>query len=114
MLDAIRLNLELNRVSMAEFVAEARKHAANDWRNPPGFLRDLSKRFRAKTVAANGPVTAAEAAARDYQCSHCFSKRPGEGLLPAGNGKFRPCACAIPEYIERMRARGILVAEYPE
>jgi hypothetical protein len=45
--DSIRVTLEVNQVSMEDFVTEVRKHVANDWRNPAGFLRDLSKRFRA-------------------------------------------------------------------
>ena len=105
-LDAIRVNLELNRVSTHDFIAEVRKHTANEWRNPAGFLRDLSKRFRAKTRAAADPVTAAEDQARKYQCPICHSKTPGEGAVLI-DGKSVPCSCASPEYIARQRERSV-------
>jgi len=111
LLDAIRLNLEMKGVSPSDFVAEVRKHAVNEWRNPAGFLRDLSKRFRAKTRAAAGPVTAAEAVARDYRCHKCFSKTPGEGAIRTVDGQWEPCACASPEWIARQRERGIFAPE---
>jgi hypothetical protein len=112
-LDAIRVNLEITNVAMSDFVAEVRKHAPNDWRNPAGFLRDLSKRFRAKTRPAADPVTAAEAAARAYQCSICRSRTPGEGAL-LQEGVSVPCECASQEYIARMRARGIFPQVPPQ
>jgi hypothetical protein len=110
LLDAIRLNLEMKGVSPSDFVAEVRKHAANEWRNPAGFLRDLSKRFRAKTRAATGPVTAAEDDARKYQCPICHSRTPGVGAVLI-DGKSVPCSCASPEYITRQRERGVFAAE---
>jgi hypothetical protein len=106
-LDAIRLNLELNQVSMSDFVAEVRKHARNLWRNPAGFLRDLSKRFRAKTRPASAPVTAAEAEKAEYRCPSCGSSVRGEGAIFGANGKITPCSCASAEYIARKRERGI-------
>lgn len=111
LLDAIRVNLELTRVTPSEFVEEVRKHAGNKWKNPPGFLRDLSKRFRAKTRAAALPVTAAEAEVRDYQCPKCFSKRPGEGAVSSADGHWEPCTCAGLEWIARQRERGIFGPE---
>ena len=61
-LSAIRENLELTAVDMGEFVAAVKKsHIQNKWRNPAGFLRDFSNRFRSKTRVAARPVTAAEA-----------------------------------------------------
>jgi len=75
----LRVNLELSGVNLDDFVVEVRKHTENRWKNPPGFLRDLSKRFHAKTRAAAKPVTMAEASLRDYQCPRCFSKKPGIG-----------------------------------
>jgi hypothetical protein len=111
LLRAIRTNLELAGVPIADFVAAVRKQAPNKWRNPPGFLRDLSKRFHAKTRVAAQPVTAAEAAARDYQCPKCFSRRQGEGAVPGCDGLPVPCTCASPEWIARQRARGLFVAE---
>jgi hypothetical protein len=106
-IDAIRLNLELTGVGMSEFVAETKKHAKNEWRNPPGFLRDLSRRFRAKTCVAGGPVTAAEAAERNYLCTLCASRVRGEGAVLGEDGRPAPCACASPEWIDRQRRRGV-------
>ncbi len=103
LLRAIRVNLELSGVSLGDFVVEVRKHSENRWKNPPGFFRDLSKRFHTKTRAATRPVTAVEAALRDYQCPKCFSKKPGEGLRLVGD-KAIPCECASPEHIEYLRA----------
>lgn len=111
LLRAIRTNLELAGVPLGDFVAEVRKQAPNKWRNPGGFLRDLSKRFGAKTRVAGQPVTAAEAAARDYQCPKCFSRKPGEGAVLDGDCKPVPCTCASPEWIARQRARGIFEPE---
>jgi hypothetical protein len=67
-LDAIRVNLELGGIAMRDFVAEVKRHTKNEWRNPPGFLRDLSKQFRLKTRTVGSPVTAAEAAEKNYRC----------------------------------------------
>jgi hypothetical protein len=105
-LDAIRVNLEVAGVPVGDFVALVRKQAHNQWRNPPGFLRDLSKRFRTKTRAAAGPVTAAEDKARKYQCPICHSRTPGEGAVLI-DGKSVPCSCASPEYIARQRERSV-------
>ena len=110
LLHAIRANLELSGVSLGDFVVEVRKHTQNAWRNPPGFLRDLSKRFRAKTRLASAPLTVAEVIAKNYQCSVCHSKTPGEGAVLI-DGKSVPCECASPEWIERQRARGIFDPE---
>jgi hypothetical protein len=105
-LDAIRLNLELNGVSMGDFVGEVKNHVENWWRNPAGFLRDLSKRFRAKTRSAGAPVTAAEAEEENYRCPICSSRVRGEGSRFI-DGKFVPCSCASLEYIARQRERGV-------
>jgi hypothetical protein len=113
-LSAIRSNLELRGVSLDDFVLEVRKHAKNDWRNPAGFLRDLSKRFRAKTRSACAPVTAAEAEEKNYRCPHCSSRVRGEGVILDGNGKLAPCSCASPEYIARERERGVFAEENPQ
>jgi hypothetical protein len=110
LLRAIRVNLELSGVSLGVFVVEARKHTQNAWRNPPGFLRDLSKRFRTKTCRASAPLTVAEVIAKNYQCPECHSKTPGEGAVLV-DGKSVPCTCASPEWIERQRARGIFNPE---
>jgi hypothetical protein len=113
LLHAIRVNLELSGVSVGDFVVEVRKHTQNKWRNPAGFLRDLSKRFRTKTRAAAGPVTAAEAEAKGYRCSICHSTVPGEGAVPDGNGTFVPCTCASQDWIEQQRERGVFAPEEP-
>jgi hypothetical protein len=109
-LEAIRNNLELSQVTMREFVAEVKEHAQNPWRNPAGFLRDLSKRFRAKTRSTSAPVTAAEAEERNYRCKICGSPVRGQGVRLVG-GKEVPCSCASPEYIAYLRTRGIHAAE---
>jgi len=109
-LDAIRLNLELAAVPSSKFVEEIRKHAGNKWINPAGFLLDLSKKFRAKTRIAAASVTASEAAVRDYQCSICHSRVPGEGAIRR-DGVSVPCECASPEYVAHQRARGIFPPE---
>jgi hypothetical protein len=106
-LSSIRSNLELTVVTMDDFVLEVRKHAKNDWRNPSGFLRDLSKRFRAKTHPASAPVTAAEAEEKSYRCPHCGSRARGEGAILDADGKPAPCSCASPEYVARQRERGV-------
>jgi len=109
-LDAIRVNLELNLMTMGRFVSVLRAHLAGNWKNPPGFLRDLSRKFRAKSQHATDPVTAAEAAERDYRCSFCGSRTRGEGAI-LESGKTVPCRCASQEYIARQRARGVFVEE---
>jgi hypothetical protein len=110
LLHAIRANLELFGVSSGDFVIEVRKHTQNAWRNPPGFLRDLSKRFRTKTRQASAPLTVAEVIAKNYQCSVCHSKTPGEGAVLVA-GKSVPCECASSEYIARQRERGLFEPE---
>ena len=49
----------------------------NPWRNPAGFLRDLAKRFRAKTRPASAPLTAAEVEEKNYRCELCGSRVRG-------------------------------------
>jgi len=110
LLDAIRANVAAQGTDMTEFVAEVRRHIQNRLRNPAGFLRDLSKRFRAKTQQSSEPVTAAEASIRDYRCEVCGSTTPGEGVL-FDDGRFAPCSCAGPEYIDRQRSRGVFAEE---
>lgn len=112
-LDAIRVNLELNVVTMAEFVSALKSHRSGHWRNPAGFLRDLSKKFRSKNQHAADPVTAAEAAEKNYRCQSCGSRVRGEGARLVG-GKAMPCECASADYIARQRARGIFSDEAPE
>jgi hypothetical protein len=112
-LDTVRKNLQGIGVEMRDFVAEVRNHAGGRWRNPAGFLLDLSKHFRSKTIVSGPPVTAAEEAARDYHCNACASTTPGEGALLV-NGKPTPCACASPEYIARQRARGLFTENTPK
>jgi hypothetical protein len=113
LLDAIRLNLELNGVTIGDFVAEVKKHVGNRWRNPAGFIRNLSQCFRLKTQPASDPVMAAEAEEKNYRCLLCSSRVRGEGVILT-NGKEAPCSCASPEYIARLRARGVFQAETPQ
>jgi hypothetical protein len=114
LLSSIRSNLELTLISMDDFVLEVRKHARNDWRNPPGFLRDLSKRFRAKTRPAGAPVTEAQAEESNYRCPRCSSRVRGEGVIFDASGTTAPCSCASLEYIARQRARGVFTEENPQ
>jgi hypothetical protein len=109
-LGSIQANLELSNVTMTEFVIEVRKHVQNEWHNPAGFLLALSKRFRAKTRTAAEPVTATEAAVRDYKCSICHSTVPGEGTV-LRDRVWVPCKCASPEWIARQQARGVFLQE---
>jgi hypothetical protein len=109
-LDAIESTLVAGGVTWEAFVAEVRGHAWGSVKNPVGFLKHFSKTFRAKTQPASAPVTAAEAAARNYQCPKCFSKKPGEGSR-LEDGKPVPCECASPEWIERQRVRGVFEVE---
>lgn len=109
-LDAIRLHLEVNRVTMGEFVSGLQSHLAGNWKNPAGFLRDLSKKFRAKNQPASDPITATEAAEKNYKCGVCGSTVRGEGARLI-DGKPVPCSCASPEWITRQRARGVFAEE---
>jgi len=110
-LDSIRLNLELNRVTMTEFVSGLRSHLAGNWKNPAGFIRSLSKKFRSKSQTASDPVTAAEAEERSYRCESCGSRVRGEGAILTPDGKPAPCECATQEYIARQRARGVFAGD---
>jgi hypothetical protein len=113
LLTAIRGDLELSGVSFGAFLVEVKKHSANEWRNPAGFLRDRAKRFRAKTRPATAPVTAAEAEESSYQCPICRSRDRGGGAQLIA-GKIVACSCATPEYIARQRERGILIEDCPQ
>jgi hypothetical protein len=106
LLDHIWVNLINTGVRMETFVTEVRLHDGK-FTNFLGFIRDLSKTFGRKTAASPPPVTASEASARDYKCSECFSLVPGQGANPIGGGKFVPCVCASPEWVEAQRARGV-------
>jgi hypothetical protein len=105
LLTAIRGDLERSGVSFDAYLAEVKKRSANDWRNPAGFLRSLSKRFRAKTMPAGNPVTAAEAEEQNYKCPLCFSRIRGEGIRLVDR-KAVPCECASAEYNPRQTALG--------
>jgi hypothetical protein len=112
-LTAIRGDLELSGVSFGAFLSEVRKHSANEWRNPPGFLRSLSKRFRAKTRSASDPVTAAEADEINYRCPLCDSRTRGHGARLV-DGKVVPCSCASADWITHQRAKGVFSEEPPQ
>jgi len=110
-LDAIEAMLSGSGVTWEAYATEARRH---DWpriKNPTGFLKNLARNFRARVQPASAPVTAAEAAAKNYQCPVCFSRTPGEGIRQGNDGNLVPCQCASPEYIARQRARGIFAEE---
>jgi hypothetical protein len=110
LLDAIRGDLGVTGVALADYVAEVRKHVRGDWRNPAGFLRDRSKRFRLKTLTASAPISAAEALVRDYRCPVCFSRTPGQGAI-VDAGRSIPCVCASADWIAEMRSRGVFPPE---
>jgi hypothetical protein len=111
-LDAIRLNLELNQVTIGDFVSGLKQqHLAGNWKNPAGFLRSLSKNFRAKNQPASDAVTKAEAEEKNYRCPICSSRVRGVGALPGPNGTAVPCQCASQEYTARQRARGIFTED---
>jgi hypothetical protein len=113
LLTAIRGDLELGGVSFGAYLAEVRKHSTNEWRNPPGFLRSLSQRFRAKTRPASDPVTAADADEINYRCPLCDSRIRGQGASLM-DGKFVPCSCASADWLARQRAKGVFTEEPPE
>lgn len=110
-LDSIEYLLACPGVTWEDFVAEARQHSWSRIKNPVGFLKSLAKKFRAKTQRASAPITAAEAEEKNYRCSSCGSRVRGEGAILDVNGKPAPCRCASPEYIARMRERGIFSEE---
>jgi hypothetical protein len=70
-LDAIEAQLSCTGVTWERFVAEARGHSWNRLTNPTGFLKKLAKNFRSRTQPASSPVTAAEAAEKNYRCAFC-------------------------------------------
>ena len=109
-LDAIESTLAGVGVTWEVFVAEVRGHAWDRVKNPVGFLKHFAQKFRAKTQPASAPVTAAEAAARDYKCPKCFTKKRGEGAVLVAC-KWVPCECASPEYIAHQRERGLFEPE---
>lgn len=112
LLTVIRADLEATRVSFGEYLVEVRKHIGNDWRNPAGFLRSLSQRFRSKTRPASEPITAAQEQEKNYKCQLCFSAVRGEGVRLVG-GKIEVCECATPEYAAQYHARASLKEQAP-
>jgi len=107
LLTVIRADLEATQVTFGEYLAEIRKRAGNEWRNPAGFLRSMSKRFRSKARPASDPITAAEEQEKNYKCPICFSAVPGEGVRLVG-GKIEVCECATPAYAAQFQARALL------
>ena len=110
-LDAIEGLLVSAGITLDEFVAEAQQHCWGRVKNPVGFLKSLAKQFRAKTQRASAPVTAAEAEEKNYRCPICSSLVRGEGAVLGPDGKERPCQCASPAYIKRLRERGVFPPE---
>jgi hypothetical protein len=114
LLDAIRSNLG-GEVTEA-FARELRKHNGQ-FKNYPGFVRDLSAEFRFKTTKAGPAPVQSHVLQREEKCPRegC-GQRPGEGLFPARhpmNPTNQPiaCPCATPEFVARMVARGVLTRE---
>jgi hypothetical protein len=112
LLTVIRADLEATRVSFGEYLVEVRKHIGNDWRNPAGFLRSLSKRFRSKTRPASDPITATQEQENNYRCPLCFSAVRGEGVRLVGD-KIEICECATAEYAAQYHARASLKEKAP-
>ncbi len=109
-LDAIEVSLSLSGVTWEAFVEDVRAHSWGRITNPVGFLRDRAKKFRALTRRSAPSLTAAEGRTKGYRCAICGSAIPGEGARLL-NGKGVPCECATPEYIERIRRRGVFGKE---
>lgn len=105
-LDAIEASLVAAGVTWEAFAADVRAHSWDRIKNPVGFLKNRAKNFRAITRRSTAPVTAAEAAVQNYRCPICSSRTPGEGARIV-SGRWEPCTCAGPEYIQRQRARGV-------
>jgi hypothetical protein len=109
-LDAIEATLVGVGITWDAFVADIRGHAWDRITSPIGFLKNRAKKFRALTRATSRPVTAAEAAIKNYRCPLCSSTVPGEGARRI-DGKTVPCSCASPEYVARQRARGVFAED---
>lgn len=99
--------LELQGISREEYLVEVRKHVGNRWNNPVGFLKSIAKGFRSKLKPSSPPVTKVEFEERNYRCPKCKSTTRGEGTHLVA-GKWAPCECASEEYIERLKAKGLI------
>lgn len=110
-LDAIESILFGASITWETFVADIRGHSWERIRNPIGFLKNRAKHFHALNRTCCGPVTASEAADRDYRCNECGSTVRGEGVLIGADREWVPCKCASPEYVARQRARGVFRKE---
>lgn len=101
--------LELQGVSGEEYIAEVRKHSGNLWKNPIGMLKSLAKGFRRKLKPAGPPITKAQFEDLNYRCLQCTSTIRGEGAHLVAGG-FVPCECASEEFIEKLKAKGLLAS----
>lgn len=107
-LETVEVNLLTTGAEISAFVAEIRNnHLAGNWQNPPGLLKKLSRDFRTRARKAAPPVTAQEAADRDYRCVICGSRKRGEGMKLVDK-VWMACECATPEYVDKMREKGHL------
>lgn len=80
--------------------ADVRPRLAGEWNNPTGLLLHLARDSQGKQLNASAPVTAAEAADRNYKCPLCGSRTRGEGARLGADGKTCvACSCASPEYV---------------
>jgi hypothetical protein len=107
--DWIEQQIERRGIEWMAFVSEIRRHAANTWLNPVGFVKSFVKKFRAKTARTAVPRTKAEVNEANYKCPICYSRKCGEGIRLI-EGKLVACACASPEYIVQQTERGIFTA----
>jgi hypothetical protein len=97
LLTRIQCILESRRVDIGAFVADVREnHVSSDWKNPPGLLTDLAKKFSAREAPA--PITREEQEEDSYQCATCASRTRGHGLVMKPDGAVEFCECANEEY----------------
>lgn len=64
----IKERLELQGVTVEDFVAVVREHARNDWKNPIGFLKDFARNFRRNTRPAAPPLQKSAAGNQQPKC----------------------------------------------
>lgn len=98
---------------LAGFVVAVRMHQKNKWKNPIGMLKSLVRKHCADAVPLAAPETKAAMEDRTYRCPDCASTKRGEGVLMTKAG-VTPCECASPEYVAKLKTRGILGAPVHE
>ncbi|HLM98722.1 MAG TPA: helix-turn-helix domain-containing protein [Bryobacteraceae bacterium] len=107
--DWIEEQIECRGIDWMAFVSEIRRHAANNWCNPVGFVKSRVKKFHARIARTAVPRTKGEVDEANYKCPICHSRKRGEGVRLI-EGQLVPCECASPEYIEQQTKRGTFAA----